>query len=128
MISRNFWQRPASWELLNKLTGMNDVHGTHSTTSIVENPFLVLVQVVTGNLLVQLGDNEVDHRTGVVAMSLNSALGEIVQVFGIEDVELLKTSIEVAVQCSEDGHEDREETEFAHGEAAATAGILAGEI
>jgi hypothetical protein len=41
---------------------------------------------------------------------------------------LLKTSIEVAVQRSEDGHEDRKETELAHGEAAAAAGTLAGRI
>lgn len=107
---------------------MNDVHGTHSTTGIVENPFLVLVEVVSGDLLVQLGDNEVHHRTGVIAMSLDGALGEVVQLFGIEDVELLKTSVEIAVQRSEDGHEDREETEFAQREAAAAAGTLAGGI
>jgi hypothetical protein len=41
---------------------------------------------------------------------------------------LLKTSVEVAVQRSEDGHEDRQETEFAHREAAGAAGTLAGGI
>jgi hypothetical protein len=107
---------------------MNNVHGTHGTASIVENPFLGLVQVVSRDFLVQFGDNEVHHRTGVVAMSLDGARGEVVQLLGIEDVELLKASIEVAVQRGEDGHEDRKKTEFAHGEAAAAAGTLAGRI
>lgn len=76
---------------------MNDVHCAHGTTGIVENPLLRGAQVVWSNLLLQLGDNEVDDRAGVLAMSLNGALREIVQVLRVENVELLQARVEVAV-------------------------------
>jgi len=77
---------------------MDNVHGTHSATSVVENPFLFLVHELARNLLVQLRDDVVDNRASVISMSSNGALGEIVQLAGFEDVELLKARIEVGVE------------------------------
>ena len=102
---------------------MDDVHGAHCTAGIVKNPFLLLVHVLAGNLLVQLRDDVVDHGAGVVTMSCNGTLREVMQVVGLEDVELLETRIEDGVEGREEGQEDREEAERAHGEAG-TAGLF----
>ena len=98
---------------------MNDIHGTHRTASIVENPLLLLVHVLAGNLLVQLSDNVVDNAARVVAMSSNGALREIVQMLLVEDVELVETSVEIGVKGREKGQKDGDEGEAAHGETAA---------
>lgn len=77
---------------------MDNVHGTHSTAGIVENPFLFLVHELAGNLLVQLGDDVVDNGASVISVSCNGALGDIVQLTRFEDVELLKTRVEVGIE------------------------------
>ena len=102
---------------------MDDVHGAHCTAGIVKNPFLLLVHVLAGNLLVQLCDNVVDDAAGVVPMSCNGTLREIMQVAGLEDVELLQARIKEGVEGREKGQEDGQETERAHREAA-TAGLF----
>lgn len=104
---------------------MNNVHGTHSTTGIVKHPFLLLIHELAGNLLVQLGDNVVDNAARIIAMGANGSLGEIVQVTGLEDVVLVKASVEIGVEGREQGEEDGEDGEAAHG-AAAAGGLRGG--
>lgn len=77
---------------------MDNVHGTHSTAGVVENPFLFLVHELAGHLLVQLRDDVVDNRASVISMSCNGALGDIVQLTGFEDIELLKARVEIGVE------------------------------
>src|SRR3954471_10021174 len=86
-------------------TGVNHVHGAHGTAGIVEHPLLLGAQIVGADLLLELGNNEVDDGAGVFAMGANGALGEVVQVLGVKDVELLEARVEVAV----DGGEERQE-------------------
>lgn len=100
---------------------MDNVHGTHRTTGIVKHPFLLGAQVLRANLLLQLGDDEVDNRASVFAMGLDRALREIVQVLGVEDVELVQARVEVAVDGGEEGEEDGQEAEALEREAAAAA-------
>lgn len=76
---------------------MDDVHSTHRTTSIVKHPFLLSTQVLRADFLLQLCDNEIDNGAGVLAVCLNRPLREIVQVLRVEDVELVQSCIEVAV-------------------------------
>lgn len=108
-------------------TGVNHVHGAHGTAGIVEHPLLLSAQIVGANLLLELGNNEVDDGAGVFAMGADGALGEVVQVLGVKDVELLEARVEVAVDGGEECQEDGEEAEGLQGEAtAATAGAGAG--
>lgn len=100
---------------------MDNVHGTHSTTSIVKNPFLVLVDVLAGNLLVQLRDNVVHDSASVVPVCCNGTLREVMQVIRLEDVELFQTRVEEGVESREQGQEDRKEPERTHREARAGA-------
>lgn len=95
-------------------TSMDNIHCPHRTTGVVKHPFLLGVQVRVGDLLAQLGDNEVHHRAGVIAMSSNGALRQIVQVGGIEDVELLQPRVEVAVETGKKGQEGHGEASAAH--------------
>lgn len=95
-------------------TSMDNIHCPHRTTGVVEDPFLVQVQVRVGDLLAQLGDDEVHHRASVIAMSGNGALRQVVQVGGIEDVELLQARVQVAVETSEKGQEGHGEASAAH--------------
>lgn len=104
---------------------MDDVHGTHRTTGVVKHPFLLGAQVLRAHLLLQLGDNEVDHGTGVIAVFLDRALREIVQMLRVEDVELVQARVEVAVDSGEQGEEDGQEAEALEGEAAAARGLPA---
>lgn len=84
---------------------MNDVHRAHCTTSIVENPLLVEVQVLAGQFLVQLRDDVAHHGAGVVSMGGNGALGQVMQMRRLEDVEPL----EVFVEIDEQGREERQD-------------------
>lgn len=102
-------------------TGVNHVHGTHGAAGVVEYPLLLGAQVVGADLLLQLGDNEVDDGAGVLAVGADGALGHIVQVLWVEDVELLKARIEVSVDGGEQGQENGEIAEGLEGEAAAAA-------
>ena len=98
---------------------MDDVHSAHGTTSIVEHPLLLLVQVGGSDLLLELGNDVVDNGTGIITVSLDSALGELVQMLVIEDVELIQARVEEAVDGGEESEEDGEDAQSAEGEAAA---------
>ena len=73
-----------------RLTGVNDIHGTHGATGVVENPFLVEVHVGFGGGGLQVGDDIGDDGASVVAMLCDCALREVVQLCGLEDVETLE--------------------------------------
>lgn len=84
---------------------MNDVHGAHCTTGIVENPLFVEVQVLAGQFLVQFLDDVVDHGTGIVSMGGNGTLGQVMQMRRLEDVE----PFEVFIEINEQGSEERQD-------------------
>ena len=85
---------------------MNDIHGSHGSSSVVENPFLLQVHISTGDLLIQLGDNEVDHGTSIVAMGSDGTLGQVVELGGCEDVEGLQVRVQEEIDGREDGEDD----------------------
>lgn len=93
---------------------MNNIHCPHRTTGVVEHPFLVQVQVRVGDLLAQLGDDEVHDRASVITVSSNGALRQVVQVGRIEDVELLQPRVQVAVETGKKGQEGHGEASAAH--------------
>ena len=104
-------------------TGVDHVHGAHGTAGVVENPLLLGAQVVGTDLLLQLGNDEVDNGASIFAMSADRTLGEIVEVIRVEDVELLQARVEESVDRGEQGEEDGQEAQGLEGEAAtATAG------
>lgn len=103
------------------LTGVNDVHRAHGAASIVENPLLLSAQILLANLVLQLSDDEVNNGARILAMSLDSTLRQIMQVLGIENVELVEARVEEAVQGREQGQENREEAQVLEREAATAA-------
>lgn len=108
---------------------MNHVHGAHGTASVVEHPFLLGTQVLLADFLLQLGDDKVNDRPSVLAMSLDRALREVMQMLRIEDIKLIESRIEEVVQSREKGQKDGEQAEAAEREPAAAAargGFLVG--
>lgn len=76
---------------------MDDVHTTHRTAGIVEEPLLGVIVLrvdVVRVLLVQLGDDVIDNGGGVIGVSIDSPLGEVVQVFDVEEVEALEVLLD----------------------------------
>lgn len=109
-------------------TGVDDIHRTHSTAGVVEHPLLMLVQVGGSDLFLELGDDVVDDGAGVITVGLDGALGDIVQMLMVEDVELVQARVEEAVDGGEEGQKDGDDAESAEGEAAAAAGRLLASI
>lgn len=78
--------------------GVNDVHGTHGATGIVEHPLggvrkrIVVIECdnallrVLGVCLVNGGKNVGDHAFGGIGRSSNRGLGELMEGFRVEDV------------------------------------------
>lgn len=73
---------------------MDNVHGAHGTASIVKDPFLVEIDISSGQLLAELVDNVLDDLGGVVAVRCNGTLGQIVQVDRVKDVKGLEMRLE----------------------------------
>ena len=72
-------------------TGMDDVHGTHSTASVVEHPFLgvgVESDDAGGVGFGEVGDDVVNHVICVIGSWCggDGFLGEFVEVFRSEDI------------------------------------------
>jgi hypothetical protein len=109
-------------------TGVDNVHSTHGTTGVVEHPLLMLVQVGGSDLLLELGNDVVDDGAGVFAVGLDGALGKIVQMLMVEDVELVQARVKEGVDGGEEGQEDGDDAQSAKGEAAAAAGRLLASI
>ena len=94
-----------------RLTGVNNVHSTHGTTSVVEYPLLLKVQVLSLKLLIQLVDDVLDNGARVVSMRRDGALRNIVQMGRVKDVERLEMLIEVVEERGESGKEYSEDCE-----------------
>lgn len=72
---------------------MDDVHGTHSTASVVKDPFLLDVDVL-GVLLAKLINNVLHDGPSILSMLGERSLGKIVEVLEVEDVELLEVLLD----------------------------------
>jgi hypothetical protein len=83
---------------------MDNVHGTHGTAGVVEDPLLIQVDVV-GVQLRQLAGDLVHNLTRVVPVLLETAQDKIVQVVGLQEVE----GLEVLLQDVEDRGQEAEE-------------------
>ncbi len=103
---------------------MDYVHGTHSSACIVEHPFLIQVDITTGELLTQLSYDIAEDGFGVVAMLGDSAEGEVVELRGAEDVEPVEVGVEEVVQRGEEGDKDGGFEE--EGDPAAALGLARG--
>lgn len=117
--------QPHIWR---ELTRMNNVHSTHRTAGVIENPFLFRVHIGTGHRLFQLLDDVIDHGAGVIAMITDSTLGDLMQLFLVKDVELIQTRVKVAVKRGEKRQQGGQEAKGPHGEAGAAGlgGLLTG--
>ena len=89
---------------------MDDVHGTHSTTSVVKDPFLLEVDVL-GNLLVKLRDDVLHDRPGVLSVLSDGSLREIVEVIEVEDVELVQVLLDKVDDRAQESCEETENQE-----------------
>lgn len=85
-------------------TGVDDVHATHGTASVVKDPFLLEVDVLR-DLLAKLVHNLLHHSPCILAMLGDGSLGQVVEVLEVEDVELL----EVLLNKVDDGAQQRSE-------------------
>lgn len=72
---------------------MDNVHGTHGTASIVKHPVLLDVDV-RGVLLAQLVDNVLHGAAGVVAVVLDAALGQVLEVVQLKNVKLVQVLLD----------------------------------
>ena len=100
---------------------MYDVHAPHGAARIVEKPLVRVVMAgvdVLGVLLVQLGHDVLDDGGGVVGVGGDSALGEVLELVHVEEVELLEVLLEQVYDRAQQAHyhgHDREDL----GQAAA---------
>jgi len=107
-------------------TGMNDVHSTHCTTGIVENPLLIGVDVRLQLVLAgQLINDVLDDGAGVVAMGGNAALGEVMEMVQVEDVEAVQVLLQIVNNWREHAEQDGENLEPAGNTTSAALGLLA---
>lgn len=76
---------------------MDEVHAAHGTAGIVEHPLVgVVVAVGVDVLRVPLGElphDVIDDGARVVAVGPYAALGEVVQLVHLEDVEALEVAL-----------------------------------
>lgn len=72
---------------------VNNVHGTHSTTGVVEDPFFLSRDGVAVSLP-QRRDNLVNSSSGVVGMQFQGPLGKLVHGCRIKDIKAILTTIE----------------------------------
>jgi hypothetical protein len=97
---------------------MDDIHGAHSTAGVIEHPFLLEIDEVFHSwALSQLVDNVLNDRPGVVTVGSNTALGEIVEMVRLKDVERLESLLREVNQWGQDANDNSKELEPA--EAAA---------
>jgi hypothetical protein len=85
-----------------QLTGVNDVHSTHSTAGIVEDPLLIQIHITPRVLLTQLTDNIVDNLSRIIAMGANCTCGQISQLSRCEDIERFQMRIQEVEKRRED--------------------------
>ena len=72
---------------MRELTGMDNVHPSHGTSSIIEYPLLIKIDIPCRELVAQLFGNVGHDSGGVVTMSPNGTQREIMKVRRIEDIK-----------------------------------------
>lgn len=77
---------------------MNDIHGAHGASGIIEDPLLIQVDIPARQLLTQLANDELHDRTGIVPMSANGTQRQIMQLRGSEDVEPFQVQVQEVEQ------------------------------
>jgi hypothetical protein len=91
---------------------MDDVHRAHGTAGVIEDPFLVLVDVARqADLAAQLVDNVPDDGARVVAVRLDAAFRDVVELVQLEDVEALQVLVQQVVDRRQHTEQDGEELE-----------------
>lgn len=101
---------------------MDNVHGPHGTARIVKHPVLLDVDV-RRQLGAQLVDNVLDGGARVVAVAVDAALGQVLQVVQLKDVKF----VEVLLGDVDDrGEQRRQEAEDGQEAADATTAVGAG--
>lgn len=109
----------------NRLTGMDNVHGSHGAAGVVEYPLLIGVDVAAdGHVGLELVDDVLDHGLGVAGVGVDGGLGDGIELGEVEDVELVDVLVEDVEDGSQDGEEDGEPLEEG-GETAAAALVAA---
>lgn len=96
------------------LTGVDDVHRTHSSAGIVEDPFLFEVEMRLHAVdLLQARHDVRDHGFGVVSMLLQSRFRDLLELVGVENEERFEVFFELEVapvsdrcQKGRDGQEE----------------------
>lgn len=102
---------------------MDNVHGAHGATGVVEDPFLVVVDEVLGrDLGSELVHNVRDNGACVVVVRFDGALRHVLKVAELEDVELFEVLLEHVGDRIEDANEDRKQLEPADDATAAATG------
>lgn len=107
------------------LTCMDNVHGTHSASSIVEHPFLLQIEILPLKFLIQLPHDIVHHGARVVAMRGNGPPRQVMQVLRVEDVEPVEVLVQVVENRGKEAQHDRKDGQA--GVAARMLGRLFGD-
>lgn len=77
---------------------MDDIHGSHGSTGIIEDPFFLYAEVrFHGRDFAKLRDNARHYSLGLVVMLLNCVEGDLVELLGSENVELFEVGLEDGV-------------------------------
>lgn len=82
-------------------TGVDNVHGSHSATGVVEDPLLIQVHKWLGRGVLEVGHDISDDGAGVIAMLRNSTLREAVQLRRVENVETFKVCLQEDVDAAQ---------------------------
>src|SRR3569833_118051 len=92
-------------------TGVDDVHSTHGAAGIVEEPLLIEVDVTRrARLAIELVNDVAYHGPGVVAVSRDPPLGQVVELSRLEDAEVIQVLLDDEDQSAERGHDDGEDS------------------
>lgn len=89
-------------------TGVDNVHGTHCASSIVEHPFLVQVDIFSSRTLAELANDLCNNSLSVVSMVCDCSLRKVVKLLCVENVETLKVLFHIVNNGGKKGDEDRD--------------------
>jgi len=104
---------------------MNDIHSTHCTTGIVKNPLFIGVDVRLQLVLAgQLINDIFDDGAGVIAVGGNTALGEVMEMVQVEDVEAVQVLLQIVNNWREHAEQDGEDLEPASDTTSTALGFL----
>lgn len=91
---------------------MDDIHSTHRASGIVEDPFLLVIDVtLCPNLATELIHDELDHSLGVVPVRFKTTLRNIMHLIDVEDVKGLEVLLEEVHDRGQDADQERNKLE-----------------